>query len=223
MTATEHVHDENCNHTHDEEMNHPFEKGLALYEERADYNEVIALFEEGITLSPRDSVGYTCLAWLLLLRNEGDDSQKAEKLCMQGLRLDPSNYQAHFNLALAMLQNKTKGVRQEFQQAMRKLAIDLPERPTGTRRHEHAGYRERCRHADLVFHVSRNNSFRMKPVECVKVADRIIGVTCLKHDLRRIHSRPEAKLIDLEDDLPVKLDELKPGNIRIDFQIGMLE
>ena len=122
MTATEHVHDENCNHTHDEEMNHPFEKGLALYEERADYNEVIALFEEGITLSPRDSVGYTCLAWLLLLRNEGDDSQKAEKLCMQGLRLDPINYQAHFNLALAMLQNKTKGVRQEFQQAMRKLA-----------------------------------------------------------------------------------------------------
>lgn len=120
MTATEHVHDEHCNHSHGE-VDHPFEKGLALYEARADYNEVIALFEEGITLSPRDSVGYTCLAWLLLLRNEGDDTQRAEKICLQGLRLDPGNYQAHFNLALAMLHNGTKGVRQEFQQAMRKL------------------------------------------------------------------------------------------------------
>jgi len=121
-TETQHVHDENCNHNHDHEtVDHPFEKGLALYEAKADYNEVIPLFEEGITLTPKDSVGYTCLAWLLLLRNEGDDAQRAEKICMQGLRLDPGNYQAHFNLALAMLHNKTKGVRQEFQQAMRKL------------------------------------------------------------------------------------------------------
>ncbi len=121
-TETQHVHDENCNHNHaHEEVNHPFEKGLALYEAKADYNEVIPLFEEGITLNSKDSVGYTCLGWLLLLRNEGDDAQRAEKICAQGLRLDPGNYQAHFNLALAMLHNKTKGVRQEFQQAMRKL------------------------------------------------------------------------------------------------------
>ncbi len=104
-----------------EEATHPFEKGLAMYEAKEDYAKVIATFEEGITLSPRDSVGYTCLAWLLLLRNDSGDSQQAEKLCQQALRLDPSNYQAHFNLVLAMLENKSKGVRQEFQQAKRKL------------------------------------------------------------------------------------------------------
>ena len=104
-----------------EQVQHPFERGLAMYEAKEDYDKVITVFEEGITLSPKDSVGYTCLAWLLLLRNQGDDSQRAEKLCLQALRLEPGNYQAHFNLVLAMLENKTKGVRQEFQKAVRKM------------------------------------------------------------------------------------------------------
>lgn len=100
---------------------HPFEQGLALYEQKASYDEIIPLFEQGVTLSPRDSIGYTCLTWLHILRRQEGDVAKALSYGQKAVRLDPSNYQAHFNLVLAMLINKTKGVRGEFQRAMSKL------------------------------------------------------------------------------------------------------
>lgn len=102
-------------------VRHPFEAGLELYEQRAAYDEIIPLFEQGITLNPKDSIGYTCLAWLLVLRRQGDDVEKAELYAQKAVRLDPSNYQAHFNLALAMLVNGTSGVRKVFEKALAKV------------------------------------------------------------------------------------------------------
>lgn len=101
---------------------HPFELGLELYEAKAPYDEIIPLFEQGLTLSPRDSIGYTCLAWLHLLRGQAEDAEKGLMYAQKAVRLDPANAQAHFNLVLGMLLNNTSGVRQEFQRAMSKLS-----------------------------------------------------------------------------------------------------
>ncbi|PKL79509.1 MAG: hypothetical protein CVV27_01710 [Candidatus Melainabacteria bacterium HGW-Melainabacteria-1] len=110
--------------TETETPKHPFEQGLELYEQKAPYEQIIPLFEQGVTLTPRDSVGYTCLAWLHLLRREGDDASKGMMYAQKAVRLDPANVQAHFNLVLGMLINNTKGVRQEFQRAMAKLRTE---------------------------------------------------------------------------------------------------
>ena len=108
----------------DEEVQHPFAKGLELYEQKGDYSEIITLFEQGVTLSPKDSVGYTCLAWLHMLRNSDDDASKGLLMAQKAVRLDPSNYQAHVNLVLAMLMNGTSGVRPEFQRAMGEVTTE---------------------------------------------------------------------------------------------------
>ena len=100
---------------------HPFELGLELYEQKAPYEQIIPLFEQGLNVAPRDSIGYTCLAWLHLLRGEGEDNGKGLVYAQKASRLDPNNVQAHFNLVLAMLVNGVTGVRQEFQRALSKL------------------------------------------------------------------------------------------------------
>ncbi|MBF2054460.1 MAG: hypothetical protein IGS03_13500 [Candidatus Sericytochromatia bacterium] len=110
--------------TEEERPVHPFEKGLALYEQKAPYAEVIELFEQGLTLSPRDSVGYTCLAWLHLLRREGEDADKALGYAHKAIRLDGNNYQAYINLTLAMLITGASGVRPVFQKAMARIQSD---------------------------------------------------------------------------------------------------
>lgn len=107
-----------------ESPRHPFEVGLELYEQKAPYDEVIPHFEQGVTLAPRDSVGYTCLAWLHLLRNQGDDVNKGIMYAQKAVRLDPGNVQAHFNLVLGMLISGTSGVRAEFQRAYGKLRTE---------------------------------------------------------------------------------------------------
>ena len=104
-----------------ERPKHPFEQGLELYEAKANYDEIIPLFEQGVTLSPRDSVGYTCLAWLHMLRNQGDDFDKALNYAKQAVGLDGNNFQAHINLTLAMLSTGATGVRQVFQRGMSRI------------------------------------------------------------------------------------------------------
>lgn len=99
---------------------HPFEKGLALYEQKAPIEQVIALFEQGVLLNPKDATGFTCLAWLHLLRQEEGDASKALNYAQKAVRLEQNNYQAHFNLVLSMLVNGVKGVRSEFLKALNK-------------------------------------------------------------------------------------------------------
>lgn len=104
---------------------HPFEKGLELYEAKGELNQVIEFFEQGVLLSPKDTTGYTCLSWLHLLRGEEGDAQKGLNYASKGLKCDPSNHQAHFNLVLAMLVSGRTGVRQELSKA--KLKCRTPE------------------------------------------------------------------------------------------------
>ena len=92
------------------------QEGMAKYEAKAPYPEVIALFEQALTGDKQTKgTAYTCLSWLYALNGEADKSTKAAK---EALRLDRTNAQAHFNLVLAMLVGGTKGVRDELQRAL---------------------------------------------------------------------------------------------------------
>jgi tetratricopeptide (TPR) repeat protein len=92
------------------------QEGMAKYEAKAPYPEVIELFQKA-TEGDKQTKGtaFTCLSWLYALNNEPD---KAAKSAKEALRLDRTNAQAHFNLVLAMLASGTKGVRDELQRAM---------------------------------------------------------------------------------------------------------
>lgn len=94
----------------------PIEQGMAKYEAKAPYPEVIAAFELALD-GPKDqqSTAYTCLSWLHTLNGDYD---KAIRVAKEALRIDRSNAQAHYNMVLAMLAGGKKGVREELQKAL---------------------------------------------------------------------------------------------------------
>lgn len=101
-----------------------FEIGVELYDSKAPFEEVIPVFEQAVKEYPKDSAGWTCLAWLRLLRNEGTDAEQAFEEAKKASRMDHANAQAHFNMILAMLIMGKTGVRGELNKAMQKCTPD---------------------------------------------------------------------------------------------------
>lgn len=95
-----------------------FSIGLEKYNDKEDYDSVIEIFEQGVKENPRDSSYYTCLSWLHMIRNKGNDRKKSIDLAKTALRYDPSNAQAQYNLVLSYMLNGRKGVREEFEKAI---------------------------------------------------------------------------------------------------------
>ncbi len=95
-----------------------FSMGIEKYNNREDYDVVISTFEQGLEENPRDSSYYTCLSWLHLLRNKGNDRKKSIDFAKSALRYDPGNAQAQYNLVLAYMLNGRKGIREEFEKAI---------------------------------------------------------------------------------------------------------
>jgi tetratricopeptide (TPR) repeat protein len=95
-----------------------FNLGLEMYNSGEPYDKVIETFEMGLQESSRDSSFYTCLSWLHLLRNKGNDRKKAIDLSKSALKFDPTNAQAQYNLVLAYMLTGRKGVREEFEKAI---------------------------------------------------------------------------------------------------------
>jgi len=95
-----------------------FNLGLELYNNKEPYDKVIETFELGLKDNSRDSSYYTCLSWLYLFRDKGNDRKKSINLAKTALKYDPSNTQAQFNLVLAYLFNGRAGVREEFERAI---------------------------------------------------------------------------------------------------------
>lgn len=111
--------------TETETIQTPFQKGLALYEQKAPIDEIIPIFEDGFKQTPKDSTGPTCLAWLYMMRDQEGDRKKALDYAQMAVRMDFRNYQAQFNLVLAMLMNEMTGIRPEVDKARQK--INVPE------------------------------------------------------------------------------------------------
>ena len=100
-----------------------FEKAMAKYESGVDASELIEDFEEITNSSPNQSSGWTCLAWLQLLCNKNTDALRSARIAVKLNSQDP---QARINLSLALLETKSKGVRDHIDFIKRALVI-VPE------------------------------------------------------------------------------------------------
>lgn len=107
-----------------------FEQAIGRYNAGAPVQELIGDFIAITEQAPRQSAGWTCLAWLQLLNNEPIAALKSAKVAV---RLNPQDPQARVNLSLAMLETGTKGVREHIEIVQRvmvmapELALELQE------------------------------------------------------------------------------------------------
>ncbi len=98
-----------------------YESGLERYRAGEDPQALIPLFKEICERSTKNSPAWCSLAWLYLL---ADKPQPALKAAQRSVKLDRSSAQARLNLAIAMLETNTKGVREHIEAAQRIMALD---------------------------------------------------------------------------------------------------
>jgi len=98
-----------------------YEQGLERYQNGEPPAELIPLFKEICDRAPKNSAGWSSLAWLYLLT---DQPQRALKAAQKGVKIDKVAPQARVNLILAMLDTGTKGVREQVDIARDMLGLD---------------------------------------------------------------------------------------------------
>ncbi|WP_448597641.1 tetratricopeptide repeat protein [Thermoleptolyngbya sp.] len=97
-----------------------FEQGVQRYQAGESPKVLIPLFKEVCDRSPKSSAAWTCLAWLYLLDSKPTPAQKAAQ---KAVKLNPQDPQARVNLAIAMLETASKGVREHVEIAGQIVAI----------------------------------------------------------------------------------------------------
>ncbi len=107
------------------ESNHEslFDQAMARYQSGTPPLDLIKDFEEITNISPNQSAGWTCLAWLHLLC---DQSDSALRYARTAVKLNAQDPQARINLSLALLETNSKGVRSHIDFVKRAL-FALPE------------------------------------------------------------------------------------------------
>jgi len=98
-----------------------YKSGLERYKAGEDPQALIPLFKEICERSSKSSPAWCSLAWLYLL---ADKPQQALKAAQRSVKLDRSSAQARLNLAIAMLETDTKGVREHIEATQRFMALD---------------------------------------------------------------------------------------------------
>ena len=89
-----------------------FEQAMARYQAGAAAAEVLADFARIVEAAPRQSAGWTCLAWLQLLCDQPEEALRSARFAV---RLNGQDPQARINLSLALLETQSKGVRDHIQ------------------------------------------------------------------------------------------------------------
>jgi predicted Zn-dependent protease len=97
-----------------------FEQAISRYNAGAPAGDLIADFQEITQQAPRQSAGWTCLAWLLLLDGQPHEALRAARTAV---RLNPQDPQARVNLSLAMLETGAKGVREHIDIVQRVMVM----------------------------------------------------------------------------------------------------
>ena len=100
-----------------------FGQALQRYQDGAEAADVIADFEAITRRDPRQSAGWTCLAWLQLLTEQPEDALRSAKTAVKLNAQDP---QGRLNLALAMLETGAKGVREHIE-IVKRVMVFSPE------------------------------------------------------------------------------------------------
>jgi hypothetical protein len=97
-----------------------FEQAIGRYNAGEPVQDLIGDFIAITEQAPRQSAGWTCLAWLQLLNNEPVAALKSAKVAV---KLNPQDPQARVNLSLAMLETGTKGVREHIEIVQRVMVM----------------------------------------------------------------------------------------------------
>ncbi|MCP9889212.1 hypothetical protein KBY96_14925 [Cyanobium sp. ATX 6A2] len=97
-----------------------FDQAIARYNAGDDPAELIPEFVAITRQSPRQSAGWTCLAWLQLLADQPLDALRSAR---NAVKLNPQDPQARINLSLAMLETGAKGVREHIDIVHRVMAM----------------------------------------------------------------------------------------------------
>jgi predicted Zn-dependent protease len=100
-----------------------FDQAIARYQQGAAPEEVIDDFLAITAQSPRQSAGWTCLAWLELLLDRPNDALGSARTAV---KLNPQDPQARINLSVAMLETGQKGVR-EHVEIVQRVMLMAPE------------------------------------------------------------------------------------------------
>ena len=97
-----------------------FDQAIARYQQGADPEELINEFLAITAQEPRQSAGWTCLAWLQLLEGQADDALRSARTAV---KLNPQDPQARINLSVAMLETGAKGVREHIEMVKRVILM----------------------------------------------------------------------------------------------------
>ena len=97
-----------------------FDQAIGRYQQGADPEELIDDFLTITAQSPRQSAGWTCLAWLQLLLDRPNDALGSARTAV---RLNPQDPQARINLSVAMLETSQKGVREHIEIVQRVMLM----------------------------------------------------------------------------------------------------
>ena len=100
-----------------------FDQAIARYQQGAAPEELIDEFLQITAQEPRQSAGWTCLAWLQLLL---DQPQAALPSARNAVKLNPQDPQARINLSVAMLETGAKGVREHIE-VVKRVMLMAPE------------------------------------------------------------------------------------------------
>ena len=97
-----------------------FEQAMARYQAGASAADILPDFLRITEAAPRQSAGWTCLAWLQLLCALPEDALRSARYAV---KLNPQDPQARINLSLALLETESKGVREHVQVVQQVLTM----------------------------------------------------------------------------------------------------
>ena len=97
-----------------------FDNAMARYQSGEEASKLIKDFEQITSISPNQSAGWTCLAWLQLLCNENQHALRSARVAV---KLNPQDPQSRINLTIALLETNSKGVREHIEFVKRALLI----------------------------------------------------------------------------------------------------
>lgn len=97
-----------------------FDHAMSRYQAGADAEEILPLFIRITESAPRQSAGWTCLAWLQLLCDQPEEALRSARFAV---KLNPQDPQARINLSLALLETDSKGVRDHIQVVQQVLTM----------------------------------------------------------------------------------------------------
>lgn len=98
-----------------------FTEGYEKYQAGESPETLIPIFKEVCDRDPKNGSAFASLAWLYLLQGK---PKLALKAAQKSVKIEPRAPQSRVNLALAMIETQTKGVRDHIEYVQQLIALE---------------------------------------------------------------------------------------------------